>query len=493
MSAAKWNSIGSFVRTALQFGIGIVLARLVGPHDFGLVAIAFLMIGFGQLFVDFGFNAAIIQVRDLRQGDVDCLGTLQIIVGGAMSAIGMIIAGPLAGFFSQPEAVPVIRAMSMMFVLRAVGQTSIALLSRDLNFRAIQISSLGGYVIGYILVGVTMACLGYGVWSVVAAQLVQASLTSVIGIVQHGSWHRLTLKGLRRDMLIFGRLVLSANISSWALWNVDSMLVGHFMGSTSLAFYNRSVMLASASPMAVLSGLQGVLFAVFSRAQDNPDGCRRTLYAAIEGMFLILSPLLFAISVTSHTLMLALYGDEWLGAAPLLGPLCVAWLFTAVLALLGPLIMGLGRAEVETRAQWLMVLIMLPVIYFSTQLSLAAVAWSTVVLSLLRLLMLIRGVNAILPLDYGRMLRSATPCLFVGVAAAGGAALADWLLRGQHVSVMLAGDIVGAALATIASSLLACRALLAGDLGALILTGTVLPDRYRRWLHSLAGKPLEAR
>ncbi len=481
--AALWNYGGNIARTVLQFGIGVLLARLLGPQEFGLVATAVLMVSLGQLFVDFGFNAAIVQTKDLRQSDIDSLGTLQILLGAGMSALAFVIAGAIADFFHEPEATWIIRAMGLMFFLRSIGQNAIALLNRDLRFRAVQISTVGGYVIGYIGVSVPMAFMGYGAWALVGGQLVQSALQSALAIHLYGHFHPLTLKRVRKEMLTFGRLVISANLGSWSLSNVDSLIVGHVLGSTSLAFYNRSMNLAMAPTQATLSGLQNVLFASASRAQDNPDGCRRALYFCLEMMMLTLGPVLCAIAACSSTVLLAIYGKQWIFAAPLLTPLCVAAVVNGLVGLFGPIIMGIGRIERETRAQWIAALLMAPSVYWATHYSAVAVAWSIIGLYLVRLALLIHALHAALPLSGARLARATLPGVVLSSVSAGLTAAADIMLRGsEFVMLRLTVDVLAGGAGSIIGFALCHRVILRGELGAMLQSTNHLPGFFRSWL-----------
>jgi O-antigen/teichoic acid export membrane protein len=343
----------------------------------------------------------------------------------------------------------VIRAISFMFVLRALGQNATAVLNRALRFRAVQTGVITGYVAGFILVAVPMAFAGMGAWSIVVGQLVQATLTSVITVVQVGQMARPTLHGLRPDMIAYGKKVISANLGSWSLSNMDQLLVSHLAGTTSLALYSRSMMLAMMPSQTILSGLQNVLFATAARAQENPDGCRRALLTSLEFLVVIGCPLLFAIAATSRTVLLALYGARWAEASPLLAPLCIASVVNGVLGVFGPIIMGLGKVERETRAQWAAALIMLPVVYLMGHISVVAVAWSIIGLYGIRLALLYRGLHSILPLDMQGVLRALLPGIALGLFAAAGAAACDHTPEAWNPLLRLGMVVAGAGLGCI--------------------------------------------
>lgn len=428
MRAAIWNSGGNLVRIGLQFGVGILLARLIGPEGFGLVAVALAVMGLGQLFVDFGFNAAIVQTKDLTEADIDGLGTLQIIIGAAMTVLVFVAAPAIASFFQQPAARPVVEAISLIFVIRAFGQNAVALLSRELRFRAVQIGLLAGYVVGYIGVGVPLALAGYGAWSIVAAQLCQVTVTTVAALYQAGRRTTFSLRGVRPELLTFGRRVMSANLGSWVLASIDAVVVGHVLGATTLALYNRANNLANAPAQGAVAGLQGVLFAATARAQDNPEGCRRAFYLCVEIFSIVFGAMLATAAVTSTTVLKALYGSAWLAAAPILTPLCLAAFLTGIVGFFGPVIMGLGGIQRETKAQWIAALIMAPMIYLAARVSAASVAWAVVTVNIIRLALLYGALDAVLTLSARRFLRSSFPGIIVAAVAAGSAATLDHMV-----------------------------------------------------------------
>src|SRR5205085_8548959 len=145
---------------------------------FGIVAIATLLCGFASLMADFGFSAALVQRKTLTDDDVRFSFTAQMLFAVILTVTAFATAPLFAAIFRQPAVQPVIRVLSAAFVIQASGQTSAALLKRDLRFRDLQGAQVGSYVLAFGAIGIPLALLGYGVWSLVTAHLAQAAIRS---------------------------------------------------------------------------------------------------------------------------------------------------------------------------------------------------------------------------------------------------------------------------------------------------------------------------
>ena len=391
-TALKWNYLGAFARAGSQFLIGIVLARLLGPEPFGVVAVAWLVFGLGNLVADFGLASALIQRKEISTDEIRYVFTLQMLVGLLLTGIIASSAGWIAMFFRHPEAARVIQAMSLLFVFQSLGQTAIALLRRNLDFRRPQLAQFSSYLIGYICIGVPMAFAGYGAWSLVVANLVQSLLNSAIvyAAVRHPLWPRFRLK--EHSLFSFGAKVTASNLSSWGLINLDSTLIGRVFGIAELGLYNRAINLVTTPITAIVPSLQSVLFAASARAQEDRPALRRTYLAALGVIGFVCMPPFFALAVVPETVMTGIYGLSWKNAAPLLTPLALAMPFNALLSIGGPMMMGLGQAGRELSVQGASLALFAMLLWWAASYSVEAVAWSSTAIYVLRFL-LVTGVT----------------------------------------------------------------------------------------------------
>lgn len=374
--ALKWNYVGSLSRAGLQFFIGIVLARLLGPEAFGLVAIASLVLGLGALFADFGLASVLVQRKEISKLDIRYVFTLQSLIGIALTVALEIGAGSIAGFFSRPDALPVLQVMFLTFAIQGFGQTSAALLRRGLDFKRLQLAQMASYLIGYVVLGLPMAFGGMGVWSLVAAQLLQTTLSTAFtySIARHSVVP--CLNNNSAGFFQFGLKVTATNLSNWALACLDSVVLGRVFGATQLGLYNRAFSLVAMPTYNIVTSLQGVLFSATSRMQDDDTRLHQTYLSAIGAVGFICMPMFSVVAFVPHTMISGIYGDNWLDAAVLLTPLALAMPFSALMGLGGPVMTGMGKASHEMFTQFCCLLVFAPLLYWASSYSVQVVAWS---------------------------------------------------------------------------------------------------------------------
>jgi O-antigen/teichoic acid export membrane protein len=396
LSALKWNYAGVGLRIVCQMAIGVILARMLGPGPFGTVAVAMVVVSACNLIADFGFGAALVQQSTLIARDVHFVFTCQLAVGAFMTSAGVLLADQVAMFFRVSEDIAPIRAMFLLFVLQSLGQTSAALLRRSLDFRYFQQVSIASYLIGYLLVGVPTAALGFGVWALVAANLVQVTAASIGYVGRARAQLGWALRPESKGIFAFGGKVVAANMSSWAISNLGSLAVGRMLGVVELGLYSRALSLVSTPTSALVSGLQGVLFSACSRAQNRPDQLRSAFLGASAAIAILCLPPLWAIAGVAETVVVGLYGGEWAAATGALQAFALAMPAFALLAVAGPVLMSIDKVSKELKAQGITLIVMLPLLAVAASHSMTSVAWAMLLVSAVRWALLSRAVMSAL-------------------------------------------------------------------------------------------------
>ncbi|MFN3717205.1 MAG: oligosaccharide flippase family protein, partial [Thiobacillus sp.] len=216
----------------------IVLARLLGPAQYGLFAMSVVVMSFSAFFADIGMAYGLIQRKQVDKTHIRFVFSLQILLGLALAGVLVMLSGVLAVFFREPRLEAIIQALAPLALLQAAGAVSLNLLKRELNFKALQIAQTVAYFFGYVCLGIPLALAGAGVWALVAAWAAQSliSLVLMYRAVRH------PLKPLFRhpdaySMGHFGGTVLLTNLTNWLIGNIDRTVVARTLDSTSVGLY----------------------------------------------------------------------------------------------------------------------------------------------------------------------------------------------------------------------------------------------------------------
>ena len=325
LHGAKWTYVAMFVNAGFQVFIVAALARLVVPSAFGLIAMATLVLRFGQYFANMGVGQAIVQRGSLSREHASAGFWTSVGIGTLFWGLVWLLAPLATRFFHSPGLTPVLEVMGAGFFLTGTSTAAFGLLRRGMRFRAIAISDVCTYAVSYAGVGVIVALLGGEVWSLVAASLCQALLTSVIynllarpRIVPVMTW------GPYRELLGFGSAVSLISFLEFLNSNLDTIVVGRTAGAGSLGYYSRSLNLTGLPMQYLSTSLSKVLLPSFARIQDDLARVGRA-YITLLTVFASLGlPIALGMSGAATEIVRVLLGPDWSAAVPVVRIVAVA-------------------------------------------------------------------------------------------------------------------------------------------------------------------------
>lgn len=351
VSAVKWGAAGTAARYVLQFGAQIVLARLLGPENYGLFAIGMIVLTFGQFVADFGFAWGLVQSQDLTEEHIRFVFTSQL-VSGMLVAVGLYAIAPaVAHYFSEPRVAPVIRWLSLACVIYAVAAPATNLLKRSLDFRALNIIQIVSYSIGYLAIGIPLAYHGAGVWALVAAWLAQALCALVLSFVRcpHSIkpliWHDGAL-----GQLNVGFTVFATNICNWLLNNIDRILLGRFVNAHAVGLYVVGYNLAT-TPAMLFGSVQPAFLAAGARIQSEPDRLRRAYLSVVATVWVLVAPLFVVLAIVAQDLVGVLYGSAWESSGIVLAILALSMPAYLTFGVSTPILWNTGCKHYESLLQ----------------------------------------------------------------------------------------------------------------------------------------------
>jgi PST family polysaccharide transporter len=338
-----WSVIQKWGRELISLLILMILSRLLDPEAFGLVALATIFTTFIEIFLDQGFGAAIVQRDDLDREHLDTAFWTSVLTGVLFAVVGIAAAGLVAAFFSEPDLAPILRWLSITFILGGLSSTQMSILQRDLAFKSLATRSLIAKVIGGIA-GVAMAVAGFGVWSLVGQKIV-AGLAGVLVLWWASEW-RPGFHASRkhfRELFNYGISILGSKSLDYFGRRTDEFLIGYFLGPTMLGYYSVGYRLLLVLLRVVVGITNAVAFPTFSRLQGNPERMRRAFYRVTQYTSLLAIPAFIGLAILAPELVPALFGEQWLPSVPVMQVLALIGILQSVLAFNASVIKAAGK------------------------------------------------------------------------------------------------------------------------------------------------------
>ena len=392
LGALLWGTGGAVTRMALQVGSQIVLARVLGPEQFGIFATAAIVVAFSSFLSDVGLAYGLIQKEHIDAQDIRFVLAWQWTLG-LVIALGLALgSGVIASFFGEPRTQPIVALMGLVCLFNALAAPSLNLLKRDLDFRRVQIAGVASYFVGFFLVGIPLALAGAQVWALAIAWLVQSAvmLALLYAAVRHplavSIWYPQAGVQWR-----YAGTVLATNIVNWIVANVDRVVVARMFGSLEVGLYSTAYNLMYAPGAALAGVIQPVIFSASARIANEHERLADAFRSAVAVVVALVVPAFALFALVSAPLVNVLFGHQWQSAASLAVPLALAMPMVVLVAVSTPVLWTRGSISSELRLQLPMILIALCVCVVAARSSLHLVAWAVLTIYMLRAVLLVRA------------------------------------------------------------------------------------------------------
>lgn len=350
-----WVGASQVVMQITRLVVALVVARLLGPSEFGLAALALVFASLVLVFSDLALGAAIVQSKELSEDD-RCTAFWVTVAGGALfSVIAVFLAGPLARMYGEPDVQPLLAVLSSSFVLTAVGATHQALLLREMAFRNLELLVMAGALAGS-LVAVGLAVAGAGAWAIIGQHVAVAALTSAL-LWRVSAWRpsfTISRESLRR-LTAFSSPLVGHRLLYYVHQNADNLLIGKAFGTAALGAYAiaYNVMLVPASRIG--GPIQRVLAPAFARMQDEPARIAAAWARVGRIIAAIAVPALAGVAVVAPDFVAVVLGEEWSAAIPLIQVLAWVGILQAIQTVNVDILVARGRTATMFRYSLLFV------------------------------------------------------------------------------------------------------------------------------------------
>jgi lipopolysaccharide exporter len=350
--AVKWNAVTTVARFALQLGAQVTLARLLGPGNFGVYGIGMAFFTFAAFLSGGSFSWGLMLMPRVTAEDIRFSVTWQLVAGLGSAAVMYAAAPAAAVFFKDPRLQAMVEWIALASLLTAAAAPATCLLQRELNFKALGLIQLASYAVGYLIVGIPMALHGFGANALAVACVVQAAVALVLSFSArpHPVRPLFSYPGARAT-LTTGRAVFFTNVVNWLLNNLDRVIIGRVLNSTSVGLYSVAYNLASIPNTLLLGTLQPTLMAVGSSLQQDRHRLSRAWQQALAVVLVLVTPAAVVAALLSADVVRFLYGAAWSETSWILAMLFLCLPAWACWGLSTPVLWNTGRQHQEFSLQ----------------------------------------------------------------------------------------------------------------------------------------------
>lgn len=359
-----WSGIDRIASQVALLAIGVVLARLIPPEEYGLIALVTIFTALGQNMVNTGFRSSLIQAKELDGADCSTVLCSNILLSGGLMLILWLVAPLVAAFFDEPRLILIVQVLAIGLLFEAPSVVQQGLMTRSMKFREQTVAAICSNVLSGGI-AIFMAFSGYQVWALVTLNLTSKFFLTIF--LWYGSeWRpkdRPTKAAFMR-LVPYGVKVAGCSLVQTLSQNLNVLLIGKFYPPAEVAFYQRADGYKAIPVNNFTLVTNRVLFPVFSKCQDDPAAFRNTFLRCLRVTAFVFFPLMACVMVNAEQIIRLLIGEKWLAAASLLKILAISGAFSPLLDLNGLALTSLGHAgnafkvEVEKRILMTVILVL---------------------------------------------------------------------------------------------------------------------------------------
>lgn len=379
MSNMLWRLAERLGAKGVEFIVSLVLARLLAPEVYGTIALVTVFITIMQVFVDGGLGNALIQKKDADQVDFSTVFYFNIVFCSALYILVFIVSPWIASFYNDPSLTPVVRVLGLTILVSGVKNVQQAYVSRHMLFHRFFYATLGG-TIGAAVLGIYMAYRGYGVWALVAQQLFNVTLDTII------LWFTVKWRPIRafsfdrlKDLYSYGWKLLVSHLIDTVYNDIRQLIIGKKYSKSDLAYYNRAKQFPLFITSNINTSINSVLFPAMSSVQDKKEQVKSMTRRAIKTSTYIMAPLMMGLAACGKPVVQILLTDKWLPCVPYLTIFCTTYMFYPIHTSNLNAIKAMGRSDLFLKLEIIKKAVGIVALLISMQFGVMAMAYSLLI------------------------------------------------------------------------------------------------------------------
>jgi len=383
IGSINWNFVNTISQTIITFGVGVVLARILDPNDFGLFGLTIILLGILNLLFNGSISRFIVHKENLDAQDIESSLGISVLLSLLAYGIVWVISPLVASFFNDIILSELIRVYSISIFFISVSSILKGILIKKMNFKLIFYSDLIAIVCGYSTIGIILAVNNFGVFSLIYATLAKEllSLMTLYLFTKSKISFNIKVAKLKHIFYYSGGIGLS-NIFGYAANNADYVIIGKFLNPNALGLYTRAFTIMTLPLSKISMTIFDVIFSVFSNVKHDLEQIRTIYLKSIKLIALLSFPILSTIMMGSELIILGIYGEKWSGAIRVLQILCIAGFFRVISNSAGAVAKATGKVYGEAWRQLIFAVILIVGALIGIKYGIEGVGFAVVISSL---------------------------------------------------------------------------------------------------------------
>lgn len=395
-----WSAVERFSVQGVQFLLTLVIARLVTPGEYGLIAMLSIFMAIAQSFIDSGFGTALIQKKDRSEIDFSTVFFFNIGVSLLLYAVLFLCAPLIADFYNEPSLTDVTRVVGINLVVMSLSLVQRTRLSIDLNFKLQSKISLAAVIISGVI-GIVTAYHGWGVWALVTQTLANNTIQTIL-FWSLTKWHPAFAFSMNsfRPMFAFGSKLLASGLLHTIYLNLYTLVIGKFYNAADVGYYNRAYTISQYVSTNMVTVFTRAIYPAQCKNQDDDNWLCESFIRYLRMACFIIFPLMGLLVVIAKPLVLLILTEKWLPAAQLMSILSIAYMWFPVMVINNQMLNVKGRSDLFLKAEIIKKIIALGILIATLPFGLVCLCWGILIYNLFDMWLIIWFVRVILPLGY---------------------------------------------------------------------------------------------
>ncbi len=410
-----WSAIERFSVQGVSFVLSLIIARLVLPSEYGLIAMLGIFLAVAQAFIDSGFSQALIQKKSRTEADFSTVFYFNIAISVVVYALLFIGAPYIAGFYHEPQLETLSKWIGLSLIISGLTIVQRAKLTIKLDFKTQAKASLTSVIIGGTA-GVYLAYNGYGVWALVVQALVRAGVESaLLWIFAH--WRPSLIFSIEsfKTLFGFGSKLLASGLLHTIYLNLYSLVIGRHYSASDVGYYNRGYTLAQFPSQNITQVITRAIYPVQCQLQDDNEKLAATFIQYLRMSCFVVFPLMVWVAALAEPLIQLVLTDKWLPAAKLLSILCIAYMWYPVMSINNQMLNVKGRSDYYLQAEVVKKILAIIILVATMPFGLNILCCGLLGYNLLDMAITIYYCKRVLPTTYMEQIKNLTPIFAISV------------------------------------------------------------------------------